>query len=125
MRASGKFSEQRQRFVEPNPAGPKFRGKVIVLTGGGTLSSCESFVLMMKQVPNCQTVGQKTGGSSGNPKIFDLGNGTSAAIPSWKDLRLDGTCFESEGLTPDVEIKATAADFEQHDPIPPAALKRL
>ena len=124
MRSEGKFSEQRTRTVAPNPAAPKFRGKVFVLTGGGTLSSCESFVLMMKQVPGCLTMGQKTGGSSGNPKIFDLGNGVSAAIPQWKDLRLDGTCFEDEGLAPDVEIQAKPEDFQQKDPILAEALKR-
>jgi hypothetical protein len=124
IRSGGKFSEQRQRFVQPNPAGPRFRGKVIVLTGPGTLSSCESFVLMMKQAPGCVTVGTKTGGSSGNPKIFDLGNGTSASVPQWKDLRLDGTCFEGEGIAPDVEVKAERAAYEQDDPILKEGLKR-
>ena len=119
------MSEKRERVVQPNPVGPKFRGKVVVLTGAGTLSSCESLVLMFKQVPGCLTVGQKTGGSSGNPKIFDLGNGTSASIPQWKDLRLDGTCFEGEGLAPDVEVKAEPRDFEAADPILAEGLRRI
>ena|SRR5437867_8651220 len=123
IRSGGKLSEKRERVVQPNPAGPKFRGKVIVLTGPATLSSCESFVLMMKQMPGCVTVGQTTGGSSGNPKIFDLGNGTSASIPQWKDLRPDGTCFEGEGIAPDVEVKAKPADFEREDPILNEGLK--
>jgi hypothetical protein len=123
MRSGGKFSEQRTRTVAPNPAGPKFRGKVIVLTGPGTLSSCESLVLMMKQVPGCKVVGMTTGGSSGNPKIFDLGNGTSASVPQWKDLRLDGTCFEGEGIAPDVEVKVKSEDFQQDDPILKEGLK--
>src|SRR5258706_9577176 len=42
IRSGGKLSEKRERVVQPNPAGPKFRGKVIVLTGAATLSSCES-----------------------------------------------------------------------------------
>jgi hypothetical protein len=123
MRSDGKFSEQRTRTLAPNPAGPKYRGKVVVLTGPGTLSSCESFVLMMKQVPGCKVVGMTTGGSSGNPKTFDLGNGTSASIPQWKDLRPDGTGFEGEGLTPDVQVKAKPTDFEQEDPILAEGLK--
>jgi hypothetical protein len=125
MRADGKISEQRQRVVPPNPAGPKFRGKVIVLTGPVTLSSCEAFVLMMKQVPDCKTVGMTTGGSSGNPKIHDLGNGTSVSLPQWKSLRPDGTCTEGEGIAPDVEVKAGPGDFESSDPILAEALKRL
>jgi hypothetical protein len=125
MRADGKFSEQRQRVVQPYPAGPKFRGKVIVLTGPATLSSCEAFVLMMRQVSDCKSVGMTTGGSSGNPKIHDLGNGTSVSLPQWKALRPDGTCFEGEGIKPDVEVKATPTDFETTDPILTEVLKHL
>ncbi|HEV8377458.1 MAG TPA: S41 family peptidase [Tepidisphaeraceae bacterium] len=124
MRSGGKFSEQQQRFVHPNPAGPKFRGRAIVLAGPGTLSSCEAFVLMMKQVPGCIVVGQKTGGSSGNPKIFDLGNGTSVSVPQWKAMRPDGTVFEAEGVAPDVEVQAKPADFEREDPILAEGQKR-
>jgi len=124
MRSGGKFSEQSTRTVAPNPAGPKFRGKVIVLTGPGTVSSCEALVLMMKQVPGCIVVGQKTAGSSGNPKIFDLGNGTSVSVPSWKAMRPDGTVFEGEGIAPDVEVQAKPADFEREDPILAEGQKR-
>jgi hypothetical protein len=125
MRAQGKYSEQRTRVVQPNPSGPKFRGKVIVLTGPATLSSCEAFVLMMKQVPDCKTVGMTTGGSSGNPKIHDLVNGTSVSLPQWKSLRPDGTCIEGEGIAPDIEVKAGPGDFETTDPILAHALKLL
>jgi len=124
IRSDGKFSEQRTRSVAPNPAAPKFRGKVVVLIGPGTLSSCESMVLMMKQVPGCKTVGMSTGGSSGNPKIFDLGNGASASVPQWKDLRPDGTCFEGEGLAPDIQLNAKPEDFEREDPILNQGLKQ-
>jgi hypothetical protein len=124
IRSGGKFAPQQTRTVAPNPAGPRFRGKTIVLAGPGTVSSCEAFVLMMKQVPGCIVVGQKTAGSSGNPKIHDLGNGTSASVPQWKTMRPDGTVFEGEGIAPDVEVKTQASDFQQSDPILDEALKR-
>ena len=54
---------------------------------------------------------------------MDLGNGVEAFIPSWKDLRLDGTCMEGEGFAPDVEVKAAQEDFEKSDPVLEAALK--
>ncbi|MEQ1853327.1 MAG: S41 family peptidase [Chthoniobacteraceae bacterium] len=125
MRAAGQFSAPNDRVLAPNPAGPKFRGKVAVLTGPGTCSSCESFVLMMKQAPGCITVGARTAGSSGNPRSVDLGNGTAVAVPRWKALRLDGTCFEGEGIAPDVELKVGPKDFEQQDPILAEAIKKL
>jgi len=124
MRSGGKFSEQQTRTVLANPAGPKFRGKVLVLAGPGTVSSCEALVLMMKQVPACKVIGQKTAGSSGNPKVFDLGNGTSVSVPQWKAMRPDGTIFEGEGIAPDVEVPAKPEDFQQKDPILAEGLKR-
>ena len=79
--------------------------------GPASMSSCESFLLMMKQVPGCTLVGQRSYGSSGNPQPVDLGNGVTAFVPSWKDLRPDGTCLEGEGVEPDVEVKAGPRDF--------------
>ncbi len=125
MRSSGQFSEVRNRFVTPNPDAPQFRGRLVVLTGPATCSSCESFVLMLKQAPGCVTVGATTAGSSGNPRITDLGNGTSVSLPQWKALRPDGTCFEGEGIAPDVDVKTQPADFIKTDPIIAAALKQL
>ncbi len=125
MRSDGQFSEPHDRVLVPNPAGPRFPGKVVVLTGPGTVSSCESFVLMMKQVPGCITIGARTAGSSGNPRSIDLGNGTAVAVPRWQALRPDGTCLEGEGLAPDIEVKVGPKDFEQQDPILAAAIKKL
>jgi hypothetical protein len=47
----------------------------------------------------------------------DPGNQVTAYIPSWSDLRLDGTCLEGEGYAPDIEVKTNPADFEQRDPV--------
>jgi C-terminal processing protease CtpA/Prc len=38
-------------------------------------------------------------------------------VPSWQDLRLDGTCFEGEGIAPDVEVAATSEEMKEKDPI--------
>jgi C-terminal processing protease CtpA/Prc len=89
------------------------------------MSSNESFVLMMRQAKDCTVVGQKTYGSSGNPKAHELPNGVTIFLPSWQDLRPDGTCFEGEGLAPDVEVAAEPKDFEEKDPILEKALEIL
>jgi len=98
---------------------------VAVLTSRYVMSSNESFVMMMKQAKDCTTVGQPTFGSSGNPKPFDLGNGVTAVIPSWQDLRLDGSCIEGQGLAPDVLVEADAQQLEKKDPILEKALEIL
>jgi C-terminal processing protease CtpA/Prc len=98
---------------------------VAVLTSRYVMSSNESFVLMMRQAKDCTVVGQRTYGSSGNPKPHELPNGVTIVLPSWQDLRLDGTCFEGEGLAPDVEVAAEPKDFEERDPILERALEIL
>jgi hypothetical protein len=119
------FGPVYSRYVKPNEGGPKYRGKVAVLAGPVVISSCESFVLMMKQVPGCKVIGQTTQGSSGNPKPHDLGNGVEVYLPSWKDFLPDGTCIEGRGVDPDILIKVTPDKITTNDPVIDAALKEL
>ena len=114
-----------ERTLDLSTTGRHFRGRVAVLMGQGTVSSSESFVMMMKQCTNCTLVGDHTAGCSGNPQPVDLGNGVIAYVPSWKDLRLDGTCIEGEGFAPDVPVKTTDESFEKNDPVVAAALQIL
>ena len=90
--------------------------------GPANMSSCEAFLLMMKQVSDCKLVGAASYGSSGNPKPVDLGNGVTVYLPSWKALRPDGTCFEGQGLDPDFIVNVTPAELETADPVLQAAL---
>lgn len=103
----------------------RYGGKVALLTSRYVMSSNESFVLMMKQDKGCTVVGQPTYGCSGNPKPFDLGNGVTIVVPSWQDLRIDGTCFEGEGLAPDVTVDVKPGDLDTKDPILERALELL
>lgn len=119
------FSKPHNRVLKPKKARPKYRGKVVVLMGPVNMSSCEAFLLMMKQVPNCKLVGDTSYGSSGNPKPTDLGNGVTVFLPSWKAMRPDGTCFEAEGIKPDVIVKAKPTKKSRRDPVLQAALKLL
>ena len=86
------------------------------------MSSCEAFLLMMKQVPNGQLVGDISYGSYGNPKSHDLANGVTVWLPSWKALRSDGTCFEAEGITPDVFVRTTEAQIRKSSRVLETAL---
>jgi len=123
-RPSG-FTEPYDRVVKPNKYRPRYRGKVTILTGPAVMSSCEAFLLMMKQVPNCKLVGLPSHGSSGNPKPYNLGNGVTVFLPSWKVLRLDGTCFEGEGIKPDIIVETTQSELLAKDVVLDAALELL
>lgn len=122
-RGGGKWSQVFDRVVEPNKARPAYCGKVVMLTGPANMSSCESFVLMMKHAPDCTLVGENTYGSSGNPRPRDLGNGVTVFLSSWKDMLPDGSPLEGKGIAPDVPVKSTPADFQAADPVLAAALK--
>ena len=125
IRRDGHFTGPYDRVVEPNKARPAYRGNVVVLMGPKNVSSCESFLLMMRQVAGCKLVGERSYGSSGNPKPTDLGNDVIVYLPSWVDMLPDGTELEGHGVEPDVKIDAPANDLQKHDPVLQAALKIL
>ncbi|HEY7089870.1 MAG TPA: S41 family peptidase [Tepidisphaeraceae bacterium] len=124
IRHDGKWDGPFDRTVEPNTARPSYRGPVVVLIGKYCMSSNESFILMMKSA-GAKLVGEKTYGSSGNPKPVELENGVTVFLPSWKDMKADGTSFEGEGIAPDIEVKAAADDFKTKDPVLEAGIKEL
>lgn len=92
------------RTVRASPT--PFRGRVAVLMGPACVSSCESFLLMMRHGAHATLVGETSGGSSGRPMPIELGNGVTALVPSWEDLLPDGTGSEGRGVQPDVTVSA-------------------
>lgn len=121
----GGFSPVQERVLRPVQDGPTYRGKVAVLIGKENMSSCEAFILMMKQVPGCKLVGEQTYGSSGNPQGYGLPNGVIVYLPCWKSMTPAGEFFEGVGLAPDVAVPTNLAEFEQRDPVIEAALRVL
>ena len=121
----GGFTPPHERWLKPNDKGPAYRGRIAVLTGPAVLSSCEAFLLMMKQVPGAVLVGGKSQGASGNPQPYDLENGVTVLLPSWKAMTPDGQEFEGQGIPPDIKVQAAPRDFATADPVLEAALAHL
>ena len=115
------FSRIKTRLLKP--IRPGFRGRTVVLMGPVNMSSCEAFLLMMKQVPQCTLMGEKSYGSSGNPKSVRLANGVTVFLPSWVALTPDGEPFEGKGISPDVHVEFP--DEPEDDPLINAALELL
>lgn len=120
---SGGWAGPYERVLEPNASRRHFSGKTAVLCGPVNMSSCEAFLLMMKEAPNCTLIGGRSYGSSGNPKPLALSNGVTVNLSSWIAMTLDGTEFEGRGIEPDVEVSAEGVDFSKTDPVIAAALK--
>ena len=117
------FSEIQDRVITGHDAA--YDRPVVVLAGPRVMSSNEAFLLMMKQARDVTIVGQPTCGSSGNPQPYNLGNDVTISLPSWQALRPDGTCWEGEGIAPDVFVPCTSRDFETRDPTLDKALELL
>lgn len=102
-----------------SPRGPwQFDKPVALLVGRGVFSSNESFVSAMRELPHVTVIGDTTGGSSGNPALFDLSNGWQYAVPRWIAYTADQTIIEWNGIPPDIYVEATPSDFAQgRDPV--------
>jgi hypothetical protein len=119
------FSAVQERKLTGNGGDRRYDKPIAVLTSRYVMSSNESFVLMLKQAKDCTVVGQRTFGSSGNPKPFELDNGVTVHAPTWEDMSLDGKSIEGVGIAPDVVVECSARDLEQKDPILAKALELL
>jgi len=103
-----------------------YRGSVIVLQGEKTMSSAEAFALMLAECPNVTTMGDRTAGSSGNPRRIDAGAGIIVNLPRWVAYDSTGKAFETIGVQPDLIVKTSPDDFTKNrDPVLTTALQRL
>lgn len=109
------------------PSGPwHYVGPVIVLQGQRTMSSAESLLLALAECPQVTTMGDRTAGSSGNPRRIKLPAGITVNLPRWLDMDPQGKPIDAVGVTPDVPVKTTPADFsDRRDPVLTAALEEL
>lgn len=115
---TGKFDMERTKWLHSYKEETAYDGNIYVLTGPSAMSSNESFLLMMKQLPNCQLVGMRSFGSTGNPKPVELPNGIQIFIPSWQAFTMTGDIIEGNGIEPDIEIITKEQDFtRESDPL--------
>jgi C-terminal processing protease CtpA/Prc len=81
--------------------------KVVILTDAKCLSSNEMFILMLKDTGKAITIGQTTGGGSGNPKDFNLhlaNKDFTLRVSTWRMYRNNGQPLEGVGIEPDISI---------------------
>lgn len=79
----------------------QFTRPVVVLSGRGVLSSNESFVSAMRELPNVLILGDTTGGASGNPVEHSLGGGWLYTVSRWIERTADRRIVEWQGIPPD------------------------
>jgi len=108
------------------PQNPVYRGPIIILTDFDCASACEDFVMPMKTSGRAEVYGSATRGSTGQPFMYEFGNGMGFRISAKRAFFPDGTTFEGVGITPTVAIEPTADDVKNgRDPVLERATEAL
>lgn len=94
------------------PDNPIYKGRVIILTNFDCASACEDLVMPLKTSGRAEVFGTATRGSTGQPYMYDFGNGMGFRISAKRAYLPDGSPFEGVGLTPTVLIEPTAAEIK-------------
>lgn len=92
--------------------GPRFDGKVVVLTNRKSYSATTYFAQYMKVLPNVTLVGDTTGGGGGLPAFRDLPNGWILRLSSSRFLDPDGNSIEA-GVSPHITQHLSPGSIEQ------------
>ena len=119
------FGAEVERHVDTR--GPfQFTKPVVVLSGRAIFSSNETFIAAMRELPNVTVLGDTTGGASGNPHNYPLGDGWSYSVSLWIEWTADRRVIEWNGIPPDAFVAwDTTAVRNGLDPVLDAALARF
>lgn len=110
------LSDFQPRKVMPFDARPKYKGKIVGLIGERTMSSAESFALMIRSIPGGVLVGDRSRGASGNPQVYELDNlGIQYFLPSWVAYDAKKELFEDVGITPEIFLDPELSFDETSD----------
>ena len=81
---------------------------------------------MLAQCPQVTTMGDRTAGSSGNPRQIRLAGEISVYLPRWIDMDPAGKPIDTVGVEPKAKLSFAPAEFTAtFDPVLDAALKKL
>lgn len=106
------FSEPYPVTYEPAPAGRvTWTRDIVVLTNRSCFSAANSFVAVMKELPNVRIVGAKTGGGGGLPFNSELPIGWSIRFSACPLLDAHGNSIE-EGIDPSPGCEVHASEEE-------------
>jgi hypothetical protein len=109
------------------PRGPwQFTRPVVVITGRAGFSATETFVAAMRTMPHVTVIGDTTGGASGNPATFPLGNGWHFTVPRWMEFGPDRQPIEGRGVAPHFTLAWPGSLYDRgRDPLIDAAVGML
>lgn len=89
---------------------------IILLIGPRCISTSEYFIAGLKDNKRAILAGQPTGGSSGNPNMFEIPYRDSKlkiSVSTWRYYRKNRKPLEGKGITPDYLITPTLNDMKK------------
>lgn len=103
-----------------------YGGKVVMLTSSRTFSAGEDMVVAFRQAKRGLIIGEPSGGSTGQPLMFDLPGGGKARICTKHDSFANEKEFVGVGVQPDVAAHLSREDIvHQRDSILDGAAKEV
>ncbi|MCK9311171.1 MAG: S41 family peptidase [Bacteroidales bacterium] len=105
------FSEPYPIYLEPYE-GKRYTKKVVILTNRMCYSATNTFVTVMRQLPNVIIMGDRTGGGGGFPISSMLPNGWSVRFSSCPTYDEKYKLTE-EGIEPDSTVYLTKRDIQR------------
>lgn len=87
------------------PVSPIFKGKLVFLCGGGTISQGETIMGMVEGNKLGEIVGGPTAGTNGNINSFQLPGGYAVIWTGMRVRKLDGSRFQGIGVLPTVRAE--------------------
>ncbi|NEU08007.1 hypothetical protein GZH53_06750 [Flavihumibacter sp. R14] len=98
---------------------------VAVLSSPRTYSAAEDFLIAFDVMDRGKVIGEASGGSTGQPLMFDLPGGGFGRICTKRDTYPDGKEFVGVGIQPDIAVKPNLLDLRKDkDTVLEAALKQ-
>jgi carboxyl-terminal processing protease len=123
---AGARSELTWTSSHQNPSKTAYAGPLYILVDGGCFFACEDAVVPFKDNHRAMILGERTGGSSGQPYSRDLKYGMGISLSTKREYFPDGSVFEGVGIAPDMEVHTTAADLRAgKDPVLAEALAMI
>ena len=99
------YNSNGRGHIEPRM--PRWRGKTVFLSGGGTISQGEDIIATVDHYKLGEIVGETTAGASGSVNTQTLGGGASIRWTGMKVLKHDGSQLHNIGIKPTHPIKPT------------------
>lgn len=109
------FSEQPEKIIPIQNT--VYDKPIVVLTSERTFSAAEDFCVAFDYMKRGKLIGTATGGSTGQPIVFDLPGGGMFRVCTKNDTYPDGKEFVGIGVQPDIVVEETVKSIIENKDI--------